>query len=334
MCANTWVSTPCAWPERVVTPAAPATGRFLLALTSMVALAAMAPASAAQAGAGEDRHCLRTLFTARDTRDTRRLQVSPYYQVSAAGHWEPQVHIDTEPGTEHAEFAFIPKKRPSRSHRARIQLNYYQFPDPTEYLEVDFDFSLTHLMEPAVQSDVAFQWLTLFEFWNEPGWTESRFPFRISFNLKKTAAQRHLQPLLHGQVKDPDSKQWTSVWETTLDFRVVAGERYRFRFAADVGQPGGLAIDLEGQGQYVSFVAPRAFLVHPDNPGDRSLWGFNPVKLYTSGRILDELDARGGRLAVTYYPATICTDAKGLVEDQSGVPGPNSAGVRSAGSAQ
>lgn len=304
------------------------------ALAPALALNQVPSTASAQGLAASDRAepvCLRTVFTARDTPDTRRLRINPYYQVSAAGMWEPKIRIATPPDEPHAEFSFIPGRRPSDSRRARIQLNYYQLPESTDYLDLDFDFSVTQMMSPAMDTDVAFGWLTLFELWNEPGWTDTETPFRISFNLRKRPEQRHLQPLLHGQIKDRKRGGWTSVWETALAFSITPGERYRFHFTGDLGQPGGMLIELEGPQQYVTFVAPRSYLVHPGNPDDTSLWGFNPVKLYTSGAILDRLDESGGRLAVAYYPATVCT---GSSEDTGGAQGTSAERVTTGGASR
>lgn len=276
-----------------------------LALAAGIAAPSSAVATAATA-ATAGVQCQRTTFSAREIRGQSTLPLAPYYQASQGGHWKPIIRMGP-PEEPHAEFAFVPTGRASDSHRARIQLNYYQLPERTDLLELEFSFSLTRLMDPAMNSDVSFDWLTVFELWNEPDWIGSDYPFRVSLNLTKRPDEPYLQPRLYGQTKDREDGKWHSQWATRLDFRIKPGVRTRFRFSADLGQPGGMVVELESEDQYLSFIAPRRFLVHPERPDDRSLWGFNPVKLYTSNAVLDRLDANGGRLAITYFPATVCT---------------------------
>lgn len=138
------------------------------------------------------------------------------------------------------------------------------------------------------------KWLTLMEFWNNANWTGQKFPFRITVNLKKPALEN--RPFTIGvtaQVYENERRKWKEqpVWdyldtsfEVPLDHWMewevlfVEGNRNTGRFRLSVTPEGGERTVIHDI---------RNYTYHPDDPHPDGLNHFNPMKLYTSAKVIN-----------------------------------------------
>ncbi|RMF16772.1 MAG: hypothetical protein D6761_05670 [Candidatus Dadabacteria bacterium] len=150
-------------------------------------------------------------------------------------------------------------------------------------------------------ANVTFDWLTLFELWNNPNWTDDPWPFRISVNLIRQDPDRHELVLgAHGQTYTDG--RWENVWEVIATDQPIAVETWT-------------ALELEfveGNASTGRFVVRRiepaaATLLdvtnwthHPDDANPDGLTHLNPFKLYTSAELINGLHDLGTSLSVCW----------------------------------
>ncbi len=152
-------------------------------------------------------------------------------------------------------------------------------------------------------SPETFDWLTLFEYWNNAGWTSEEYPFRITINIEKrdnsigsplyfgVHAQTYNGSSWNNNVWDIDNTDTPIVfnqWLTTeVYFKEGDNNSGRFYFA----------ITPEGGNKKVIFDITD-FTHHPEDPCPDGLTHFNPMKLYTSDELLNYMTNNGGILQV------------------------------------
>jgi hypothetical protein len=152
-----------------------------------------------------------------------------------------------------------------------------------------------------------FDWLTISEWWNNAGWTNEPFPFRVSVNVTKplAAAGSPLHFQAKAQVLDVVTNKWnTTMWKATNStIEVPTGKwvtlEYHFRQGNATEGRFYLAIVPDGGVRQVVFDV-TGWTQHPSDPAPDGLSHLNPLKLYTSSAILDHMRAAGGTLSVLW----------------------------------
>lgn len=188
--------------------------------------------------------------------------------------------------------------------KGRVQMNIYgntgiRRLNMTVRMYLSPDFNVVRSFPGQVE------WLTLSEWWNNAGWTGEAFPFRISVNLvrEQPGADAPLHFRAHGQGLNVRTKFWSDVvWKetgrsfvvpvgrwVTLEYEFVEGDAKTGRFF--------LAATVDG-GKRTTVFDVRNFTHHPDDPNPNGLSDFNPVKLYTSGQLVEYVHSRGGALQI------------------------------------
>ncbi len=162
--------------------------------------------------------------------------------------------------------------------------------------------------------DEGFDWLTLQEYWFSPGWVPGGHSFRISLGLQREpgAGRRGLHFNIHGQPGWEDGMPvfpkyagwgfptWeqvgheldvpTGVW---LDCRTF----YRMGNAAS----GRFVFQVRlADGAWVTVFDVTDWTYNPQSTDPDPLYGWNPMKLYTSSRLVDYVRSRGG-VAQVYW---------------------------------
>lgn len=146
-----------------------------------------------------------------------------------------------------------------------------------------------------------FGWLTLAEFWNEPSWVGSDYPFRISINITKSqGAGKPFVFGIHGQTKPKDN--WQSIWDDhNSDFHIPVGEWLTLTYVFIEGgkNTGRLLFTVEREnGEKHTIFDIHDCTRHPDQSSPNGLTSWNPLKLYTSQSTVDWVRNNGGTLQV------------------------------------
>ncbi len=146
-------------------------------------------------------------------------------------------------------------------------------------------------MQILTQAPAPFSFLTVFEFWNNPGWIDPDNGFRITINLVKKDGNLGT-PLnfgIHGQTLEGEKYQ--SIWEEdnstfaipigqwlTTEIYLVEGDGGRGRFKFIVTPDGG---------EPITVFDITNFTHHPDDDNPDGLSHYNPMKLYTDAELIN-----------------------------------------------
>tara|TARA_Y100001968_G_scaffold333390_2_gene395964 strand:+ start:773 stop:1726 length:954 start_codon:yes stop_codon:yes gene_type:complete len=154
----------------------------------------------------------------------------------------------------------------------------------------------------------AIHWLTLAEFWNNAPAEEHTF--RVTLNLNKEQDG----PLLwnsHAQTQALDGGPWTDVWESRNGTAPVPLDEW---FTIEVELREGCAEDglyrvdlVELDGTRHELMAVRGSTHHPRDPAPDGFRSINPLKLYTSGELVNYVKGEGEALRVLWDDLSIAT---------------------------
>ncbi|MHC4886448.1 MAG: hypothetical protein ACYTGH_15340 [Planctomycetota bacterium] len=192
--------------------------------------------------------------------------------------------------------------------KARVQAAIYENRDVTALkqtvrLRLHEDLDCLHTWERG------FDWFTLQELWFEPRWTGEGHAFRISVNLHRDPGpgEKPLHLSVHGQ----------PMWEEGLEesatapcWAVPSWEEVQRQVSVPVGK--WLDLDMEyaqgdkESGRFVYGLCPeggsrlevfniRDWTYNPRSESPAPLWGWNPMKLYTSEELVNYVRSHGGR---------------------------------------
>ncbi len=192
--------------------------------------------------------------------------------------------------------------------KGRIQANIYGNTGITAmahssrvYLHPDFNYLKT--VAPTIG------WLTLYEYWNNPNWLGSPYPFRITVNLNKTAEGPvdALYFQVHGQ--QYANNRWQNIWEeVNTAVPVPIGEWYTteiYFLEGDAGNGRFTMTITPANGTATTVFAITNYTHHPNDPAPDGLSHFNPLKLYTSASLIDSMRANGKTLQVYWDDFTL-----------------------------
>lgn len=191
-------------------------------------------------------------------------------------------------------------------HKARVQAELYGNSDLREVYQ-SVRLRLCPTLSVLTDYPARISWLTLMEYWNQPFWDEPQhaFPFRISLGLEKPSADLGgpLYFSAHAQTKIGE-QTFNNLWHArdeafpvrfgewmTLEVYYKEGDRQTGRFYA--------AVTPEGGARQVLFDVHDT-THHPDNPAPRGLTHFNPMKLYTSAKLVEFVTRRGAAMQIDW----------------------------------
>ena len=184
--------------------------------------------------------------------------------------------------------------------KARIQMDMYGrglkevFQSVRLYLPPDFNILVNS--EFPGEGD----WITLFEVWNRTAAYD--YPFRFGIGLNKGAYKVGSPLYYRAEAQKIVDKKFVNIWSrvntafpvpigkwVTLEYYIKEGHKDTGRFYFAVTPDGGsktVVFDLKGD------------TCHPDDPNPDGLFLINPLKLYTSGHLVDVMNAAGGTMQV------------------------------------
>lgn len=249
-------------------------------------------------------------------------------QFQGGAHKDRRAQIIGEPGAPGNQVLQFWLQRPNvlgsdqLPLKGRVQMNVYNNKNVRHvrmsvrmYLHPDFNYVRSY---PGKMN-----WLTISEWWNNAGWTNESFPFRIAVNIIKENP-RKFSPLVfkaHAQIKTSDTrtgrKRWNQkIWESvnrgfiipvgqwvTLEYGFLEGDNQNGHFFLAATVEGGKRTVIFDIGDYTQ---------HPDDPNPDGLSHFNPIKLYTSSKLTEYVRSQGGALQILWddLQLTVCPAKK------------------------
>ncbi len=237
-------------------------------------------------------------------------------QFQGGNHKDRRVQIIKEPGVPNNQVLQFWLQNPNvlGSNRlplkGRVQMNVYDNKNIRQlkmsvrmYLHPDFNYVRTF---PGKM-----KWLTISEWWNNAGWTNEPFPFRIAVHIIKKNPREN-SPLVfkvHAQVQIVDAetgkKRWnTKIWESVnRDFIIPVGQWVTLEYGFLEGDSKNghffLAATAEDEERTIIFDI-KDYTQHPDDPNPDGLSHFNPMKLYTSSKLTEHVRSQGGALQILW----------------------------------
>ncbi len=146
------------------------------------------------------------------------------------------------------------------------------------------------------------RWLTLAEFWNNTA--NKSFPFRVTLNINKDEGiGKPLYWNMHAQTRSSPG-DWTTLWHGA-DADVPVPINTWFTLHVDIqegcAQSGRFRVRLEKEdGSEYTVVDAVNITQHPNDPAPDGFVSFNPVKIYTSAKVIDWVREQGEDLVVLW----------------------------------
>lgn len=150
-------------------------------------------------------------------------------------------------------------------------------------------------------------WLTIAEFWNDITWSQSvPYGFRVTLGFgKPVAAESDLYFILDGQdcqLFEDGSQKYTTLWsEMNQNLKVPIGEwftmDYYYKEGNDQNGRFYLTVHPENGKKEVVFDVTR-YTHNSFDPSPGGVTDFNPLKLYTSKKLIDYMAGEGKTLQI------------------------------------
>jgi len=149
------------------------------------------------------------------------------------------------------------------------------------------------------------KWLTLMEFWNNANWEAEPNQFRITVNLQKSSKSTDsLRIGIRSQIRDHKLNKWKDphVWDyMNSTFAVPVGKwmNIEVHFVEGDDTSGRFILSITPEGGSKSVIHDITnFTHHPNDPNPDGLSHFNPMKLYTSKEVIEQVTSTGSLLNV------------------------------------
>lgn len=189
--------------------------------------------------------------------------------------------------------------------KARIQANIYA--DKSKKTEGIIEFYqsvklyLPSDMEVVKSFPEKISWLTILEVWNNIQWVDDPYPYRLTVGIgKPTGDKSELHFLVDAEDYNYTTKKYIKLWHDmntsidvpigkwfTLEYYIKEGNAQTGRFY--------MAITPEGGKKQVIFdITNFTHNTQDPNPDGITLW--NPMKLYTSKKLVDYVRSQGKAL--------------------------------------
>lgn len=146
-------------------------------------------------------------------------------------------------------------------------------------------------------------WFGLSTMWMGAVWQGHKYPFKISVNIVKQAgAGMPLYFDVSGGIfegGDPKRGRWKNIWgRTGTDFQVPVGEWIDMEIGYRAGDKKTgriyMAVKREKDEAFTTIVDMAEWTYHPLSPDPVPITDLQPLKLYSSDRIIKFLRSRGG----------------------------------------
>ncbi len=164
--------------------------------------------------------------------------------------------------------------------RLRIQKNFYEIDKNSKQIEARYEFKLTGEFTE-LNEDAEFDWLTILEIWHKPGWKNFKDPMRTSLNLQKDKGENYLRLKVTTDKKNEDV--WVHINE--VDFMNELRPLEINKLEVLYNKPKqylSIKLNQEKIRLNLSEISPQ------ENVG---IWGINPVKFYTSNRVIERISS-------------------------------------------
>ena len=151
-------------------------------------------------------------------------------------------------------------------------------------------------------------WFTINEFWMGAKWEKHPYPFRMTLNIgKRAGAGKPLYFLVTGAIANGGKKKhgkWKDIWgEVGSSFEVPIGEWLDIELGYKQGDKKHgrfyMAVKRENDKHFTKVFDITNWTYHPDSPKPVPLTHWQPIKIYTSGYVIDFVRRKGG--AVQLY---------------------------------
>ncbi|SFZ89450.1 hypothetical protein SAMN05428642_101287 [Flaviramulus basaltis] len=221
-----------------------------------------------------------------------------YYQDGDESMRIAKIVSDPINPKNHVALFKIDKPNVFNGVKGRIQANMYNCKEGFKNLTYSIRLFLLKDLDLLKSYPDAFTWFTLMAFWNDAPWVNPETGFRITVGLHKPSeGNDSLKFGIHGQVYNPETKkQGEIIWEeTNNNFAVPTGKWMTLKVNFVEGD------EVHGRFQLTAIVDEKEIGIfniqnwtyHPDNPNPDGLTHHNPFMLYTSGKIINYLNAKG-----------------------------------------
>ncbi|MFP5042865.1 hypothetical protein [Parasediminibacterium sp. JCM 36343] len=232
-----------------------------------------------------------------------------YYEGGTRALREAKIVKDPLDATNNVLMFHIAKPNvflPSGEIKGRVQADLYSNKDLKEFFQSERlllpnDFNKLVAGTRPGEGD----WLTLDEIWNDEQWTgKSKYPFRISMGLKKKDMGIEGSKLVfrvEAQTYSYETHKFSKYWEheaddfdlpigkwMTLDIYFKEGNINNGRFY--------LAATVDGKKNVLFNITD--YTHHPNNPNPDGVSEYNPLKFYTSGKLVDYMNEQGGEMKI------------------------------------
>jgi len=162
--------------------------------------------------------------------------------------------------------------------------------------------------------DETFDWLTLFEFWNNSALHNESKRFRVSVGLVKSEAVSGGKLYFHVSATEWKTTHWNCVWkETNETIPVVFGEWQQIELYLKEGNENEgrfyMALISETGDRQVVFDI-TGFTHHPKEKYPDGFTDFNPQKLYTGEDLINYMNENGKSLSVFWDDWTLYTNKR------------------------
>jgi hypothetical protein len=188
----------------------------------------------------------------------------------------------------------------------------------------EFSFKVKLYIHPDIDTlryyNDDFNWFTLMEFWNNGSFQP--FPFRITLNIQKpdSTIGSNLYFGTHGQTKDTINSLWDNVWgEIDYTYAVPTGqwltfETYFFEGDSTDGRYKVTVTDTLNNTHTLFDITD--YTHHPQDTLPDGVTNFNPMKLYTSGILIDGMNSVNAELSVFWDDFEFLIDSTTMSTEQ------------------
>jgi hypothetical protein len=191
--------------------------------------------------------------------------------------------------------------------KGRIQANIYGGKTGLKEFYQSVKIFLPEDMKTVRTFPEKIHWLTIAEFWNNITWSQNvPYGFRITLGLgKPVAAESDLYFIIDGQdcqLFEDGSQKYTTLWsEINQNVKVPIGEWFTMDYYYKEGDAGKgnfyMTIHSDG-GQKAVIFDVTEFTHNSHDPNPDGVTDFNPLKLYTSKKLIDYMSSKGKTLQI------------------------------------
>ena len=162
-------------------------------------------------------------------------------------------------------------------------------------------------------------WFTINEMWMGARWKKHPYPFRMGLKIAKPKGVNQPLYFVIGASVSNGGKlrkgKWKDVWhEVGTNFEVPVGEWLDMEIGYRQGDNKTgryyLAVKREKDTKYTTIFDVTNWTYHPDSPKPVPLTDWQPLKIYTSSRIVDFIRKKGGAVQMYWDDLEIYDDWK------------------------